>query len=1314
MPPATMPPATMPPAMLEVDAATAVDEAGRPREEEPQEAELDAKAEPAGAMVVDEAEAEARVAALRAAARAAAATEVVETEVAAAAAGTLASAPGRVTTQMPPGPPTPTDIAPTATTASLDTVAQAADAAPGAIGTEAPAVAAELAAAEPAATSSGAGAASGTGAPPPPGAFAPGAPDATATEAAAAGGDTAAPQAVEAAGTADDPSTLAVGPPSLPDGGVPLKTTRTTFGDKDDEDEENDIEKGAQAKELAAAAAAVEAVELDETPEQKAVRVAAETAEAAKAKAEADVAEAFEIAKAEETAAAEAETERLRLEEEAKAAEEKQAADLAAAEQARVEAEEAAKAAEEAAEEAAKVAEEAAKAAEEKRIADEAAAAVRAAEEAQLAAEAAERWRQRKEEMTALVEAHARPVGYGAGSLLGLGLSLRLVLRSPSLQVGLAAAAAHALLLPATGPHLAATAAAGWQYTADGGAPGTCMPLGELAPPNLTRTHVLPLLEYMGAASPAEAPVATAAPTDGDDDGDASTVAEPAAAWAGATACTPVCALLQAPLLALWWRLFPAGEAEGLAAARLLALLKGLLVAAALHVYEPLKGGGAKALARLLLLLLLLLDGDHSHHAHAHDGAAHEGSCALALALTPAATILLCGLLRRRKHIAAAVALGGMVAARPALAYAAPLLLVHLLASEGFGAPKRKAKADDDTAGGSVRGGSNDSAEAVGCTYGATTARQRGGRGGAPPAGRFAALGGGDAGPGGMGDGAPREEQRALRPLGLAMVLLGSCLLPLVSLAPYLLLHPGAEVMGAWRSLLPQWGAAPPSALVAAAVSPARRPLPGGQLSDLVAPQLLSLGEEPAVLGLEPRTLLGLGAVLLLMLLPLLRTARRPHPTAAMVAWALLAGSIGLFAGHLPLARLAHEQLLTLLLLLAPAGLPYARAFLLIDGGSRAAAAAHLAAATASHPAALLAAVQAAFAVGVAYAALHRALCAPRAATTTAAGGRLLLPTLWKLYLLVLPLEVLSPTLATARAVGAAALAVCLLGLQHGTAAEAEAEEEAAEAEAAATPRLAAAGGGADADGSAASEGQAQLQRAWAEAHERADGLEISLREAQAALAQQQQQMQMQQQAQMQPQPGAGADAWRQHQQPLQPQPLAPPRPAVVPTQAYSPPPPPPTTAGGVAPADSPPPFGAPTPLPCSLGAMSDSMPQEEGNDADPDRTRHAGGTPFVLSRQPAAGLPMEATRLPSPPIPGRPPPLISPGAEGFDGDDNGAGPMMSSPPKGPMVPKMRGGGAVQAPPAGRPTTPRRSMMGSVVPFDNTNQTRRSTTPRRC
>ena len=254
-------------------------------------------------------------------------------------------------------------------------------------------------------------------------------------------------------------------------------------------------------------------------------------------------------------------------------------------------------------------------------------------------------------------------------------------------------------------------------------------------------------------------------------------------------------------------------------------------------MYEPLRRGGAKALARLLLLLLLLLDGELSQHAHAHDaGAAHEGSCALALALTPAATVLLCGLLRRRKHVAAAVALGGMVAARPALAYAAPLLLVHLLASEGLGAPTRKAKADDDTAGGRGRGGSDDGAEAVGCTYGATTARQRGGRGGAPPAARFAALGGGDAGPGGMGDGAPREEQRALRPLGLAMVLLGCSLLPLVSLAPYLSLHPGSEVMGAWRSLLPQWGAAPPAALAPAAVPPARRPLPGAQLSELVAP----------------------------------------------------------------------------------------------------------------------------------------------------------------------------------------------------------------------------------------------------------------------------------------------------------------------------------------------------------------------------------------------------------------------------------------------------------------------------------------------
>jgi len=185
---------------------------------------------------------------------------------------------------------------------------------------------------------------------------------------------------------------------------------------------------------------------------------------------------------------------------------------------------------------------------------------------------------------------------------------------------------------------------------------------GELAPPNLTRTHVLPLLEYLGAAAPAEAAVAAAAHTDGDGEGGPSTAAEPLAAPAGAPACTPVCALLQAPLLALWWRLFPSAEAEGLAAARLLALLKGLLLAAALHVYEPLQRGGAKALARLLLLLLLLLDGELSqHHAHAHDGgAAHEGSCALALALTPAATVLLCGLLRRRKHVAAAVALGGV------------------------------------------------------------------------------------------------------------------------------------------------------------------------------------------------------------------------------------------------------------------------------------------------------------------------------------------------------------------------------------------------------------------------------------------------------------------------------------------------------------------------------------------------------------------------------------------------------------------------------------------------------------------------------
>jgi len=111
------------------------------------------------------------------------------------------------------------------------------------------------------------------------------------------------------------------------------------------------------------------------------------------------------------------------------------------------------------------------------------------------------------------------------------------------------------------------------------------MPLGELAPPNLTRTHVLPLLEYLGAAAPAEAAVTPAAPTDGDGEGGASTAAEPLAAPAGAPACTPVCALLQAPLLALWWRLFPSAEAEGLAG------------------YPPSVGAGGLAAARLLALL---------------------------------------------------------------------------------------------------------------------------------------------------------------------------------------------------------------------------------------------------------------------------------------------------------------------------------------------------------------------------------------------------------------------------------------------------------------------------------------------------------------------------------------------------------------------------------------------------------------------------------------------------------------------------------------------------------------------------------------
>ena len=87
--------------------------------------------------------------------------------------------------------------------------------------------------------------------------------------------------------------------------------------------------------------------------------------------------------------------------------------------------------------------------------------------------------------------------------------------------------------------------------------------------------------------------------------------------------------------------------------------------------------------------------------------------------------------------------------------------------------------------------------------------------------------------------------------------------------------------MGAWRSLLPQEGRAAGCA-APAAVPPARRPLPGAQLSEPVAPQPPSRGEEPAVLGLEAHTLLGLGAVLLLMPPPLPHRAAAT-PTAAMV-----------------------------------------------------------------------------------------------------------------------------------------------------------------------------------------------------------------------------------------------------------------------------------------------------------------------------------------------------------------------------------------------------------------------------------------------
>ena len=81
-------------------------------------------------------------------------------------------------------------------------------------------------------------------------------------------------------------------------------------------------------------------------------------------------------------------------------------------------------------------------------------------------------------------------------------------------------------------------------------------------------------------------------------------------------------------------------------------------------------------------------------------------------------------------------------------------------------------------------------------------------------------------------------------------------------------------------------------------------------------------------------------------------------------------------------------------------------------------------------------------------------------------------------------------------------------------------------------------------------------------------------------------------------------------------------------------------------------------------------------------------------------------------PIPGRPPPLVTPSGGGGGPDITTFGGYGGDERAGPLIPKA--GGAGQTASTGRSTTPRR-MMGSVVQFDNTNLVvqPRARTPRR-
>ena len=134
-----------------------------------------------------------------------------------------------------------------------------------------------------------------------------------------------------------------------------------------------------------------------------------------------------------------------------------------------------------------------------------------------------------------------------------------------------------------------------------------------------------------------------------------------------------------------------------------------------------------------------------------------------------------------------------------------------------------------------------------------------------------------------------------------------------------------------------------------------------------------------------------------------------------------------------------------------------------------------------------------------------------------------------------------------------------------------------------------------------------------------------------------------------------------------------------------------------------PPPSGRPRAA-VRTGAMSDSTPQAEEREAEaerdaaPDRDRHAASPVLGASRR---RLPVGATRSP-PPIPGDPRRSSRPTPRASTATVAAPPATDVVAPKGPMVRSAAGRCSRQA---GRPTTPRRSMMGSVVAFDNTNQT---------